>query len=90
MSAWRISFVREYDLEPVLKSRALGRWTASSAHTFYFQHTTQHHSAYPAWEIWNDAARLLHECLVVDETVSLQHGLDFVTIRRFITKNMYI
>jgi hypothetical protein len=70
MSAWRISFVREYDLEPVLKSRALGRWTASSAHTFYFQHATQHHSAYPAWEIWKDAARLLHGCLVVDDTVS--------------------
>jgi hypothetical protein len=26
MCAWRISFVLEYDLEPVLKSRALGLW----------------------------------------------------------------
>jgi len=45
MGAWRISFVREYDLEPVLKSRALGRFKDSFAHNFYFQHTTQHHSA---------------------------------------------
>lgn len=61
MYAWRISFVLEYDLEPVLKSRALGlRWLLLHI-LFCFQHTTQHHSAYPAWKTWNDAARLLHK-----------------------------
>jgi hypothetical protein len=40
MYAWRISFVLEYDLEPVLKSRALGlRWLLLHI-TFYIQHTT--------------------------------------------------
>jgi len=71
MSAWRISFVRQYDLEPVLKSRALGRFMDSFAHTFTFN--TTHNTTqlrYLAWGNWNDAARLLHEGLVVDETVS--------------------
>jgi hypothetical protein len=41
MNAWCISFVWEYDLEPVLKSRALGRLTDSFCIYTYFQHTTQ-------------------------------------------------
>jgi hypothetical protein len=40
MYAWRISFVLEYDLEPVLKSRALGLWWLLLHILFYIQHTT--------------------------------------------------
>jgi hypothetical protein len=62
MSAWRISFVWEYDLEPVLKSRALGRFMDSFAHTFTFN--TQHDTTpLSGLENWNDAARLLHDVL---------------------------
>jgi hypothetical protein len=69
MSAWRISFVWEYDLEPVLKSRALGRFMDSFAHTFTFntQHDTTPLSGLGKLE---RCCASTTRCFVVDETVS--------------------
>jgi hypothetical protein len=62
-------FCWEYDLEPVLKSRALGRFMDSFAHTFTFntQHDTTPLSGLGKLE---RCCASTTRCLVVDETVS--------------------
>jgi hypothetical protein len=71
MDVWRISFAGKYDLEPVLTSRALGRFMDSFAHTFTFINTQHNTTPLPGLGKLERCCASTTRCLVVDETVSI-------------------